>query len=276
MMKRLLDADLFALKKSKILLVLFIIAAGTGFLLPAMYYGILKLLDWTVAVTTEAGVDIEGSVEGLGSLMNMLNGKMVFLSVLPLSQGFGIVLPALLGLHNARPFGSGVLRNKIIGGFSRTGIYLSQLAVSFLLSIPAFLIYTGSAALATLATFGEIGLTGSEWVSLLLLSLGIYTVYTAIPVFAAFLTKSVPLTLLFCIMLPLFASFVATFLQPALMSAPEFVRDLVMILPSYQSIVLTVGAEDWMLFAIALGADVVLALLFTGLGLLRFRRTDLN
>ena len=275
-MNNLLSADLFALRKSKILLVLLIVAAGTGLLLPAMYYGILKLFDWTIAVTSEAGVDLEESVEGIGSLMNMLNGKMVFLSVLPLSQGFGIVLPAMIGLHSARPFGSGIIRNKIIGGFDRKSIYGSQLITSFLLSIPSFLLYTGFAALATMATFGEIGLTADEWISLLLLSLGIYTAYTAISVFAAFFTRSVPLTLLFCILLPLFASFVTTFIQPALMSAPEAVRDLIMVLPSYQSLVLTVGAEDWLLFGIALGADAVLAILFTCLGMLRFKHTDLN
>ena len=275
-MKNLLSADLYALRKSKILLVLFIVAAGTGLLLPTMYYGLLKLLDWTIEVTAEAGLDLEESMEGVGSLMNMLNGKLVFLSVLPLSQGFGIVLSAMLGLQNARPFGTGILRNKIIGGFSRARIYGSQLITSFLLSIPSFLLYTGSAALATRLTFGEIGLTGDEWISLLLLSLGIYIVYTAIPVFAAFFTKSVPLTMLICILLPLFASFVASILQPALMSAPEVVQDLVMILPSYQSVVLTIGAQDWMLFAIALGADAVLAILFTCLGMLRFKKTDLN
>ena len=129
-------------------------------------------------------------------------------------------------------------------------------------------ILLGAVTAALLAVFVWAMITRTEWAAMVALSLA--------GVFAAFFTKSVPLTLLFCIMLPLFASFVATFLQPALMSAPEIVRDLVMALPSYQSIVLTVGAEDWMLFAIALGADAVLALLFTGLGLLRFRRTDLN
>lgn len=275
-MKRLLSADLFAMRKSKILYLLPILAVGIGFLLPALYYGLFRFMDWLIQVTEELGADIGSEMQGLDSFMSLLNGRMVFLTVLPFAQGFGIVLSALLGLYDARPFGSGIIRNKIIAGFTRGRIYVSQLATSFLISMPSFLLFTGTAALTTKWLFGEIGLTGDEWLSLMLLSLGIYAVYTVIPAFAAFFTKSVPLTLLICILLPFFMSFVTSLLQPAIATGPDFLEKMLLILPSFQSMVLTVGATDGTLFAIALGADAVLTVLFALLGFLKFRKTDLS
>ena len=277
-MKRLLSADLFALRKTKSTYVLLLCAVLLGALLPILYFVIVRLFDTMLSMDVFANPDesMEEAVAAMKMVSAMFTPRTVFMSSLPMTQGFGLLLPAMIGFMNARPFGTGIYRNKLISGCGRCGVYCSQSVASFLIALPSSFLYVGSTALFTRICFGSIGLTGGEWASVLLLTLGIYAAYTAISVFAAFLTRSVPLTLLSAILLPFMMNLVLSLVSPVLSSAPEWVRNLSMVLPSMQSMSIAAGAADGTVLAIALGADAVWILLFTTLGILRFRKTDVQ
>lgn len=275
-MKRLLRADLFAFGKTKSTYILPLTAVLLGALLPLMYFGIVKLFEGVLAMDLFAEGEMTETVAAINGLLVVLNGRTVFLSSLPMTQGFGLTLTAVVGFASARPFGTGIYRNKLIFGYGRGSVYASQLTVSYLLAMPSAFLYLGTTALVSRFCFGPLEVTGDEWLSILLLTLGLYFAYTAISVLVAFLARSVPLTLVITILLPLMLNMILSFLLPVLTSAPEWLKTVSMALPSVQSLSLTAAAEDRSLIAVALCADAVWALLSTGVGILRFRRADLK
>lgn len=271
-MKRVLKADLFELSRSKTVFILPGTAVLLGFLIPLMYYGITVMFDY---LESFPGMDME-SFKSASALMKMFNAKTVFLSVLPLSQGFGLVLTAMLGFRAVRPFGTGVYRNKIIAQVPRGSVYLSQSVCCFILAAVSASIYTLAAALASRLTFGEIGLTGREILFIALLSFGIYLVYTAISVFTAFATRNVAVTLIITILLPVLGQTLISILSPTIASMPDSVVKALSVLPSVQSLYMMSPQVPDSVLTISVIADVLETALLTVWGILRFRKTDLK
>lgn len=272
-MKRVLSADFFELRKSKIVYILPLVSVLIGFLLPLTTYGIYTMFKYLGSME---GLEDAASLASAAELLDALTAKAVFLSSLPLSQGIGIVATAMIGFRAVRPFGTGVYRNKVIAQIPRGAIYLSQSFYCLILMMLSACLYTFSAALASRLTFGELGLSGREIAVTALLSFGIYLVYTAIPVFIAFLTRSVPLSILISMLLPVLTQTVVSFAGAALASAPAIVAELAAILPAVQNnYLLSAQASDTVL-AISLSADVAITALLTLLGILCFRKTDIS
>ncbi|MBQ3934357.1 MAG: hypothetical protein II715_00935 [Clostridia bacterium] len=277
-MKNLLRADFFAMRKSKSVYILFGAAVLTGFLLPLLFFAILKgfgaILD--SGVLEAAGDSASQAISAMQSMIVLLNGHYVFLTCIPMTQGFGLILTAMVAAANARPFATGIYRNKIISGCGRPSIYLSRTLISYLVSLPSAFLFLGVTAGACRLMFGSLDLSGEEWTSILLFTFGIYTAYTAICVFTAFLTRSVPVSLMVAILLPILMNLVLSFLAPALSNYADWTRYLLYVLPSMQIMFITGGADYSALLAIVPAADVVIAALLTFFGILRFRSQDLK
>lgn len=272
-MKRVLRADLFELSRSKMVYILPLGALLLGLLLPFMYFGIKELFGYLAEMESLKG---DPTFASAGQMLSALNSKTVFRSVLPLSQGLGIMLAPMLGYRAVRPFSTGVYRNKIIANNSRESIYLSQTVVCLLLAMVSAAVYTLTAALATRMTFGPLELSSSEIFSITALSFGVYLVYTALPVFIAFVTRSTPLTIIITMALPILMQTVISLVSPALINASETVIKLLSVLPSFQSMFMTAGEISRSVLAVSVIADVVWAVALTVIGVLLFKKSDLK
>lgn len=271
-MKRVLSADFFELRKSKMVFILPVVAVLLGFFMPMLYYGIVVLMRQLGKMESIA----DSNFTAVTALLDALNARTVFVSGLPLSQGFGLVMIAMIGFRAVRPFGTGIYRNKVIAYVPRGAIYLSQSLISLILSLVSAAIYILVMALASRITFGTLDLSAHEVLVITLLSFGIYLVYTAIPVYAAFLTRSVPLTILIAILTPVLGQMIVSFAAAALMTAPEAVTNWISILPSVQSMYLQSPNIPDRLIWISMISDVVIAATLTVAGVLQFRRADLK
>lgn len=272
-MKRIVSADLFALRKSKMIWLLPLGAILLGFLMPMMYYGIKVLFDYLGSIDELKDNPAMASMTGM---LGILDTRTVFLASLPLSQGFGLMMTAMIGFRAARPFGTGIYRNEVIARIPRSSIYLSQSLICLLLSLIGAALYTLSAALTSRLTFGTLDLSGKEVLSISVLSFGIYLVYTAIPVFVAFLTRSVPLTLTVSILLPVLAQTAVSLISPAMISAPETLINILSAFPAFQGVFMAGASGSDTVLIIALAADLVWAALLTVFGILRFNKTDVK
>ena len=272
-MKRVLSADCFEFRKSKMTYILPSVSVLLGILMPLMYYGIYALFKYLGSLDIMEG---QTPFASLNALLETLNAKTVFLSVLPISQGIGLVITAMIGFRAVRPFGTGVYRNKVIAQVPRGAIYLSQSLYCLILTMVSAVLYALTAALSSSLTFGSLDLSGREVLVIALLSIGIYLVYTAIPVFVAFLTRSVPLTLIVSILLPVLSQTVVSLVSTALMSAPKSVLNAIAVLPAFQNAYLMVAEASDTVLLISLASDVAIAALLTVTGILRFRKRDVN
>ncbi len=271
-MKKVLKADFFDLCKSKMIRILPIGAVLLGFLMPLMYYGIKVMFEY---LATLEPLKNNSSMSMMNGLLNQtLNARTVFISSLPLSQGFGLMLTAMVGFRVARPFTTGVYRNKVIVGIDRTAIYLSQSLICLLLSIGGALIYTLAAAGMSSLTFGPLELSGKEVLGIAVLSFGIYLVYTAIPVFIAFTTRSTPLTLIVSMVLPILMQTAISLISPAMLNAPDVLIYALAVLPSFQGVMMS--SADGTVLLIAIASDLLIAALLTLFGILRFRKADMK
>ena len=244
-----------------------------GFFTPMMYFGLREMFRYL------SGLEMfqdQASLAQSAAIFETLDAKTVFLTSLPLSQGIGLVIAAMIGFRAARPFGTGIYRNKIIAQIKREEIYLSQSLFCLILSMVSAALFTLTAALTSRMTFGSLGMSGREYLTVALLSFGIYLVYTAIPVFAAFLTRSVPLTLVISMLLPVIMQLVVSLAAAALMSAPKIVTDLFAILPSVQNVYMTSAEASDTTLVISIVSDVVITALLTVIGIIRFKKTDMN
>ena len=272
-MSKVLRADFFELRKSKIIYLLPVGAVLLGMLMPLMYYGIKVLFAY---IGNLEMLKDDPTMQSLIGALGILDAKSVFISALPLSQGFGLVLIAIIGFRAARPFTTGIYRNKVIAAIPRSAIYLSEFLICLLLSVVGAALYTVSAALTSRLTFGTLNLTENEILTIALITFGIYLVYTAIPVFTAFLTRSTPLTIVVAILLPILMSVAVSIAGTVMLSAPDSVLYYILsAFPSFQSVLMSGGASGTAL-AIALTADVVWTVLLTVFGILNFRKTDMK
>lgn len=99
---------------------------------------------------------------------------------------------------------------------------------------------------------------------------------TAIPVFSAFLTRSVPLTLVISMVLPILMQTVIQLVSPMMISAPDAILYILAMFPSFQGIYMTSSDPATAILLIALAADIVWAALLTVIGILRFKKADVK
>lgn len=124
-MSRLLKADLYHLRKSRLTLIALILAVAFPVLIVLLYSGINLL----------AGID---ELSGDASLFD---ASTVIGSVFSLTNNLGLVLPVFAGIIVCLDLSNGTLRNKVIAGNRRSAIYLSHLLVSMLFMVTVIAVY---------------------------------------------------------------------------------------------------------------------------------------
>ena len=125
-MLRLIKADLFKTIKSKLSLIVLIIAVVFPILIVFLYLGINALF--------EAG--LEGDMG-----FDLFSAKTIMGSTYSLSNNVGIVLPIFAAILVGLDMSNGTLRNKIIAGHSREKVYFSHLIVSIIFNVVIITIY---------------------------------------------------------------------------------------------------------------------------------------
>ena len=149
-MKRLLSANFYCLRKSKLSLILLLIALFLPLLTCLLYLGINFLLK-------EAGPDDPMLSQGL------FNAKSVMSGSFSLTSNLGLILPIFTGIIIGADLTNGTLRNKIIVGNSKTKVFFSHLIVAVIFHLIIGFVYAASTAGFGLLFFKYgIEITGEE------------------------------------------------------------------------------------------------------------------
>ncbi len=126
-MKRLLKADFYHLRKSRLTLIALILAVAFPVLIVLLY----------------AGLD---ALSGSGETQ-LFSANTVIGSAFSLTNNIGLILPVFAGIIVCLDCSNGTLRNKVIAGNRRSAIYLSHLLISMLFTVVVIAVY----ALVTVA-----------------------------------------------------------------------------------------------------------------------------
>ncbi|MCR4594462.1 MAG: hypothetical protein K5761_05355 [Clostridiales bacterium] len=272
-MKRVMAADFFEVRKSKLTYLIMGVSFLLGILLPMMYYALSAILNNLGTLDILQGQD---AFTAVNALIDALNAKEVFLSVLPLSQGVGFMTAAAIGFKAVHPFGTGIYRNKIIAQIPRASIYLSQSFFCLILMMLSAVIFTFTAAVTSHLAFDGLELAHDEIVIIAVLSAGIYLVYTAIPVFVAFYSRSVPATIIVSMLVPILTQTIVALVSTALNSAPKIFTEILAVLPAFQNVYLMHAQATDKVLIISAVSDVVITAGLTALGILHFKKADIN
>ncbi|MBQ4258413.1 MAG: ABC transporter permease, partial [Clostridia bacterium] len=136
-MKRLLKADFYHLRKSRLAFIALILALAFPVLVVLLYAGLNAI----------AGIDEE--IPGA----TLFSANTVMGSAFSLTNNLGLIIPVFAGIIVCLDYSNGTMRNKIIAGNRRTHVYLSHLIISMLFSMAVILIYAIITAVLSLIVF---------------------------------------------------------------------------------------------------------------------------
>lgn len=265
MMKDLLKADFYRLRKDVILLVALIVLVAFAFITPLMYAALELFASDSLA-----------ELEAMGFSMQ-ITGKYSFASALSLTNNFGMILPILIGILVCKDFSAGTVRNKIITGHSKASVYVSILISSVALGAALFALY----ALLTLG-IGSLFLGyGAEFnmtellyiLKTLVMGVLIFACACALAVLLGALTRSIGLTIVLEIAAALVISLLGS-LNSLPIALPDWMEKVSRINPVYQISLASAGSVTNELFVTSLITSAVYLVLFGGIGLIIFRKAD--
>ena len=151
-----------------------------------------------------------------------------------------------------------------------------MLITSTVLSLSAMLIYLITSAVTTRACFGRFESGIGHIMYILAISVLIYTTYTAIQTFASFTTKSVPISMVICILLPIITNTVFSVLGTLAATLPEEILPCFAIFPTFQSILVVNKIAGLSVLLVSIFVDIIWTVGITLLGIVRFRKTDIK
>lgn len=114
-MIRLIQVDLRRVCRDKLFLIACILATVFAVSTPLLYFVLFEVMGSSLGETEEM----------LASVGVFITAKSQFFTSFSLMNNFGLIFPILLAIIFSKDFGHGTVRNKIIGGHSRTAIFLS-------------------------------------------------------------------------------------------------------------------------------------------------------
>ena len=276
-MTNVLKADLFNLRRGKALYLLLGGAILSGILMPLLYYGMFEFLKFLQ--TNESLLEMEKIQKMLTSLEGItsyVNADRIFLMILPMAEGFGLIICGAVCFYNARQFANGVIRNKLVAGKSRFSVYMSMLITSVIMTVAAAVIHLLSAALFSVIFFGKFTTPAGDLIMIIVITILVYTVYSAIATFFAFTTKNVPASLVICIVLPIITNTVFSLLGTIASTLPDFILPLFAVLPTMQSILVLNGVLGTRILVVSILADTAWIVVLSLIGILKFKKTDIN
>lgn len=127
-MRRLLAADFYSLRKSKLALVITIVAIVLPFLMVMLYLGLQALINAVRSEPTQ-GLPFSFTARSLISGSFSISGDM------------GLILPIFTGILAGADLVNGTLRNKVIIGHSKTKIYFSHLFTTIVFHLFIAVVY---------------------------------------------------------------------------------------------------------------------------------------
>ena len=276
-MKRLLSADLYQVLRGKSLYFLLAGAVLGGVLLPLFFYGTVEFLKFVVDNASDLGIpEMDSLVNSLSILNTTMTGDNLFLMLLPMSEGYGLVITAILCHFHAKQFSNGIIRNKIVIGCPRGKIYLSMLICALLLAVLPALVYALCCALTSSLCFGALTFSAGELVRIVTVSTMAYVAYAGILALVAFATKNTVAAIITGAALPLVMNLVFSVVGTFASGLPESVQPVLAIFPSFQSLLVGAMAQSDAFFTVALVADVMWLVLTTIPGILLFKKADVK
>lgn len=118
-MNKLINLDFKRFFKDKLFLVVCILAVGFAVLTPFLYVVIFGNMEDLDPITKEM-------------LAGYVTAKGQFFSAFSFGNNLGLIAPLLIGIILFKDFSFGTIRNKIIAGYSRPSIFLSNFMVCFI------------------------------------------------------------------------------------------------------------------------------------------------
>ena len=276
-MTNVLRADLFNLRRGKALYLLLGGAVLAGILLPFIYYGMFEFLKFLQ--TNEQMLEIEELQKMLSTLAGIteyLNADRIFLTVLPMAEGYGLIICGAVCFYNVRQFSNGVIRNKLIAGKSRFSIYMSMLITSAIMTLSAAVVNLVVSALFCVVLFGKFVMPFGDLVVIFVITLLVYAAYSAIVTLIAFSSKSVPASLVISIVLPIVTNTILSLFGTLASTLPDFLIPVFAILPSMQSILVMSGIVGARIIVVSVIADTVWIVILSLIGIMKFKKADIK
>ncbi len=192
-MRSLLKADFFSLLKSKITYVVLGICIGAPILVILLYLGL--------------GLATKSITEGDVDLSSVINGRDLMFSTFSLSSNAGLIIPIFAGILVMADIRNGTVRNKVIIGKSKTKIYCSQLIVSITFCVAmilvSFLVTVGGGLIFFKYGYPFDGKEAWNFARALIIGLLTFAYVASLATFIALSTKSMPLTIVFTLLIVL-------------------------------------------------------------------------
>lgn len=269
-MKNLIKADLFRILKSRLLIVVLILAVVIPLFSVLMQVSLVNMLGDKL----DMGLDM------------LINARTQIYGAYSLSDNVGLIIPIFSGIYVFSDFSSGMVRNKIIQGYSRFKIFTSHLLTSMLFNACIITLYF-LCVVAFSRIFFSYGVEFKDaevkmMIYYIILGTLTFMFMASITTFFALNFKTmVPViifTILFCFGLNIITSVFGMFdyeeYKYILYLVPTFVGSIPL-----QSGILASSTERLIdLEAFLLGASgiVIFYLVFTSVGYLIFRKKELK
>ena len=273
-MKELISAELYNLRKSKLVIGILIGAVIAGMLMPAFFYIIIKMLD--VMTQNPEIVDFEEFQMMIGTVQELMNGTNIFMMLLPMAEGYGLIIVGVLCYYVSSQFSNGIIRNKIIMGFDRSKIYISMAIGGLIISIPATIIYTLVSYGMTSLCFGAIDITTDKLLSILCVVIFAYIAYAGILTFTSYMTKKTAVALMTGILIPIIMNAVFSLIGIVIKNFPEELQAMFAVLPSCQFVLIGNNIITSAVIIISVIADIAWLALTTLFGILMFKKADIK
>ena len=268
-MSKLFAADMYKIIKSKLTLVLLIIAVGLPVLLVLTSFFMKLFAASLVSDPTEEAL-----------INSMFDAKTLMASSFSMTNNLGLIIPIFSAIIVGADLSNGTLRNKIIAGHKRWQIYLSHLLTMIIYDVVAILIGFGITALLSIAFFGY----GVEFTSAEALNL-VYFIITGVMAFAflaslstllSLVMKSTPLAIVLVVAITFAITLIASVLPLLEFFDIEKIKYLMYAVPSYVNTQFASDKIDTVMFIISMISYLFFIAINTVFGILLFNKKELK
>ncbi len=273
-MKRLLKADFYHLRKSRLTLIALILAVAFPLLTVLLFSGIRAI----------------GELDGNEAGDLLLNANYVIGSVFSFTNNLGLVIPVFAGIIVCLDYSNGTLRNKVIAGNRRSSVYLSHLIVSMLFCVGVIVLYailTVALALIFFPFHWDPSLNlGTEVLYFVLYGIMSFAFIATVSTMLALIFRSIAPTIIVTI---LFSMVLLIFNSVIMLIDYEPIRYIVYLIPTFGAnffnlndfnilgiLSQTTDASRGVIFAEGMLSYLFFGTIHTLIGLLVFRKRDLR
>jgi ABC-type transport system involved in multi-copper enzyme maturation permease subunit len=280
-MRNLLKVDFIRVLKDKLFMITCIIAGAFAVFMPllnlAIFYGL-------------SGGDMGEVNEMLNAMGMAINAKSFFFNSFALGNNLALFLPVLVGIMIYKDHSKGTVRNKIVGGYKRSSIFISNLIVCFVVMFGIILAHALVTLIVSIIFFPFQG-TPFTWADFGNIMLGLLfevLVYAFVSIFVVYLCstkKSMGGVIVLYLAISLLLSFVGSIMSVGEMflqvsEGTENAAKLLNILQrvnifGYSALIVGEGYTLTEILCYTLSPILLGTGLFF-LGILRFKRKDLK